>query len=199
MTTRREFLASAGAAAAASVLPLPAAAAYVAPVAAPVAPPMLAWAFDIRGGDYRATVIAATPEEAHAAMIAEHFDCDLHDDCPSRVYGNDAECELEDCCCQDVGMDKVYREPNLDAAAQRGSIEIEDYAKAGWGYVCDRCGGEPGGGDWQPIGGVAVCDDCITIEEWRAINPKYAAEREEQARLDAMTDEEYEREFGKTA
>lgn len=194
MTTRRDFLAGASAVAAASVLPLPMSATVVAPSAAPVAPPMLAWAFDISHGDYRSTVIAPTKAEAHAAMINEYFECDLDERCPRRVHDSEDECTMEDCGCTDSGMSSVEREPSLDAAAARGSIEIDDYHRAGWGYVCDRCGGEPVGGDWEVVDGVPVCNDCMTLDEWRVVNPKYAAEMEEEARLDALTDEEYERE-----
>jgi len=152
---------------------------------------MLAWAFDIKHGDYRDTCIAPTAEEAHAIMISERYDCDLADNCPRRTHGSTEECAEADCGCADVCMSEVEREPKLDAAAARGVITIDDYAGAGWGYVCDRCGGEPMGGDWEPIDGVAVCNDCTTIEEWRRIRPAYAAELEEDARIDAMTDAEY--------
>lgn len=198
MTTRRDFLASIGATAVASAVPSAVHAATTAAVAIPTilpAPPMLAWAFDIKHGDYRDTCIAATAQEAHAEMINQWFDSDLADNCPRRVYGNTDECTSEDCNCQDCGMDEVKREPLLDTAAARGAITIADYHCAGWGYVCDRCGGEPGGGDWEPVDGLPVCDDCITIEEWGAINPEYAAELREDARVDAMTEAEYEAEF----
>lgn len=192
MQTRRGILK--GGATVAAVATMPAVpvgvVAFAETVAAPSAP-MLAWSFDICCGDYRSTVIAPDASTAHALMIDEHFDCDLADDCPRRVYGNEDECAVEDCGCRDSGMDKVRREPRLDAAAARGDITVEDYAKAGWGYVCDRCGGEPGGGDWEPVHGRAVCNDCITIDEWWKINPKYAAELEEDAKIDAMTDDEF--------
>ena len=166
----------------------PVALAEAAPV---VARPMLAWAFDVRHGDYRSTVIAATRKEAHALMIAEHFD-EVDENCPRNDPDSEDECTIEECGCVDSGMSTVEREPNLDEAAARGDITIEDFHEAGWGYVCDRCGGEPRGWDWHPVGGAPVCDDCITIEEWRVINPKHAAELEEDARLDAMTDAEFE-------
>lgn len=196
MQTRRDILRGSAAVVAASTLPAVSigavAFAEAIPAPTPPAPPMLAWSFDIRHGDYRSTVIAPDAETAHALMIDEHFDCDLADDCPRRVYGNKDECTAEDCNCSDSGMDEVRREPLLDAAAARGDITIEDYEDAGWGYVCDRCGGEPMGGDWHSVEHVAVCNDCITIEEWKVINPKHAAELEEDALIDGMTDEEFD-------
>lgn len=195
MVSRRDVL-KGGAAVAVSAMPV----AQVIPVPSSPAPatPMLAWSFDIRHGDYRDTVIAATKAEAHAAMIADHYDCELHDECPRRMPDSEAECTHEDCECGDLGVSEVSREPRLDKAAARGQITIDDYCSAGWGYVCHRCGGEPLGGDWEAVGGEAACHDCMTIEEWRTINPAYAAELEEGARIDAMTDEQYEREIGTT-
>ncbi len=197
MTTRRDFLTSAGAVALASTLPsVPV---TVVPAAvAPPSTPMLAWSFDIKHGDYRDTVIAATKEEAHAKMIAEHFD-DLADNCPRLTLGNHDECTCEDCGCTENGMSSVEREPRLDKAAARGQITMDDYRSAGWGMVCDRCGGEPHGGDWEVVDSVAVCNDCMTIDEWRVVNPEYAAELVEDARIDAMSDDEYNREFGENA
>lgn len=195
MLTRREALK--GIAAVPLVAAMPAAAvAATLPIAEPLAP-LLAWAHDVNYGDYRTTVIARTVEEAHRLMIDEHFDCDLVEDCPRRIYGNEDECVADDCSCADCGLSSVEREPALDAAAARGSIEIEDYHAAGWGYVCDRCGGEPGGHDWQPVDSLPVCDDCMTLPEWDVVNPRRAAELREDARVDTLTDEEYEREFSK--
>ena len=190
MLSRREALKGIVAAPLASALPV-AAVAGVLPVAEPVAP-MLAWAFDIRYGDYRDTVIAATKEEAHARMIAEHFDCDLDDKCPRRTLGIEDECTIEDCNCTDCGLSSVEREPRLDAAASRGEITMDDYRSAGWGMVCNRCGGEPMGGDWEVVEGSPVCNECMTLGEWDVVNPKYAAELREDARIEAMTDEEFE-------
>ncbi len=195
MRTRRDILRGGAATAAATLLPaVPVGAvaiAEAAPVAAPAAPPMYAWAFDIRHGDYRATVIAPDAPSAHAQMIDEYYDCDLADDCPRRIYGNTDECEVEDCNCGDSGMGKVERDKHLDAAAARGEITVEDYHAAGWGYVCNRCGGEPMSGDWEPVAGDPVCRDCITLDEWKQINPEYAAELEEDALIDGMTDEQF--------
>lgn len=195
MLTRREALKGIVAVPLAAAVPAVAVAEAL-PVAEPLAP-LLAWAHDIRYGDYRSTIIARTAEEAHQFMIAEHYDCDLADDCPRRTYGSKDECTCEDCGCDDCGMSSVEREPKLDAAAASGSIEIEDYHAAGWGMVCNRCGGEPMGGDWEVVGGDPVCNDCMTFEDWDAVNPKYAAELREDDRINAMTDEEYDREFSK--
>jgi hypothetical protein len=192
---RRDFLASSGAAALAATAP-PIMAMAVQPAAAAPAPPMLAWAFDVRYGEYRDTVVAATADDAHARMIAEHFDCDLNANCPRRTRTSQDDCVHEDCCCSEVGMSDVERVPNLDAAAARGEITLTDYQSAGWGMVCIRAGCEPMGGDWEVVDGEAVCNECMTIEEWRAVNPEHAAELIEDARVDALTDEEYEREFG---
>lgn len=175
MTTRREFLKGAGTAAAVAVMPV----AFPQVAVPAVAAKQLAWSFDIAHGDYSATVIAETADDAHAQMIYEHFDVDLADDCPRRMHGNDDECTAEDCNCQDSGISNVKREPRLDAAAARGDITIEDYYRAGWGYQCARCGDESSEGDWRPIDGMAVCHECTTVDEWRRIDPDRAAELEE--------------------
>lgn len=190
MQTRRDVIRGGAAIVAATLVPAVPVGVVALAEAAPAAP-MLAWAFDIRGGDYRSTVIAPNAKTAHAMMIDEHFDCDLADDCPRRIYGNKAECTVDDCNCDDSGMGQVERDKHLDAAAARGEITIEDYHAAGWGYVCARCGDEPMGGDWEPVDGDPVCNDCITIDEWRKINPKHAAELEQDALLDGMTDEQF--------
>ena len=187
MLTRREALKGIAAVPIAASMPT---ATVALPATEPVAP-LLAWAFDIRYGDYRDTVIAATKDEAHARMIAEHFDGDLADDCPRRILGSEDECAIEDCQCTDCGLSSVDREPRLDCAASRGEITMDDYRSAGWGMVCNRCGGEPMGGDWEVVDCDPVCNDCMTIKDWQAVNPKYAAELLEEQRIEAMTDDEF--------
>lgn len=55
-----------------------------------------------------------------------------------------------------------------------------DMKNAGWTHNCDRCGYDTPD-DWDIVGDEAVCNECMTIEDWDAVNPKYAAElREEQ-------------------
>lgn len=173
MLTRREALLGMAAVPVAAAIP-----SAVGPVAADAATPLLAWAHDVSSGDYRTTVIARTAEEAHRLMIEEHYDSDLADDCPRRIHGSTDECQSAECGC-DFGVSCVEREPALDTAAARGSIELEDYHAAGWGYVCDRCGGEASGWDWQPVGGFPVCDYCMTVDDWQVVNPERAAELRE--------------------
>lgn len=55
-----------------------------------------------------------------------------------------------------------------------------DMKNAGWTHNCDRCGYDAPS-DWEIVGDEAVCDECMNLEDWDLVNPKYAAElREEQ-------------------
>lgn len=63
-----------------------------------------------------------------------------------------------------------------------------DWLRAGMGHTCDRCGFETASDDGQAVGDKAICNDCMTIEDWQLVDPEYAQELREEELAEAIWD-----------
>lgn len=148
-----------------------------APVAAAVAPtstaPLLTW-------------IVGTPGEWNHQVIRAP-------DLKTALWLRAEECEDDgtdpDCCC-DACMDgrglEATRVPAWDGKPE-DSITSGDWLRANFGAACSRCGEETDGIDaGHAVGPEAVCECCMTLADWRIIDPDYAAEMEAEALADAV-------------
>lgn len=82
-----------------------------------------------------------------------------------------------DCDCEWCYHYSSYEAYRTEAFDGKSDPTPGDWMRAGIGHVCSRCGYEahPDSGG-QGIGDEAVCEECITLADWDAIDPEYAAE-----------------------
>lgn len=57
-----------------------------------------------------------------------------------------------------------------------GEPSPADWLHANMGTLCDRCDCETHSEDGHAVGKEAVCEDCMTVEDWDIVDPEYAAE-----------------------
>lgn len=170
MITRRFlFAAAAVTSAAAAIPPLPA----LAVEAAPAAPQPLLPAWVVGRPDCFDWEIVRTNSADDA----------LRQIALSRAGGLSCQCEeTEDCdfcgALQELEVIRVAHMDNIEKPTPA------DWLRADCGHCCSRCGYEtfPEEGA-HPIGDEAVCEECMTPEDWQIADPeRYAemiAEREE--------------------
>ena len=161
VVNRRDFLLGSAAAAVAVQLPIPAGAGAV----APVAKPLPVWSVGTPG-DYNYELIRAATKEAAEAEWYE-------------VKGYDEE-EREHYWCE------ADRAPHALDEYTGDLDSLEAAEMAGWGYVCGRCGYEQGPCDWHAIKDQAVCYECLSLSEWKQVDPDRYAEM-----LDELLFDEY--------
>lgn len=150
-------------------------AASVAPVAAAPAKALLpAWIVGTPGEPDHEVVRALTRE---AAIAFRCDDCDGDDDGLINQPG----CECYACC--ERGNYEATRVAEWDA---KPIVTDGDWMAAGFETRCDRCDYEVSydlGG--RVVQGKPVCDECLTLAEWRLVDPERAAEMEAEALADA--------------
>ena len=164
MMTRRFLLAAAAVTSASATLPsVPALAIEAAPAAAP--PPLPAWVVGTPDCFDWQIVRIATADEALRDMALSKVGqpCDCSGD-------EDVECEF----CAALQRLDVIRAPHMDGIENPTPA---DWLRADCGHCCSRCGyetfPEEGG---QPVGDEAVCEDCMTPEDWQIADPERYAE-----------------------
>jgi hypothetical protein len=59
-----------------------------------------------------------------------------------------------------------------------------DWIRASLSHVCSRCSIEASGDEAHAMGDEAVCEDCMTLDDWRIADPCYAADLMEQMEAD---------------
>lgn len=163
--SRRDVLTMAAGAVVAANLP-------AAQPALPVQPPPTpAWAVG-SPGEWNWRHIVARTEHAARRMFA----CDgCRDEC-------DHDEMVEGCEFCALATDPDLEAKRVTEWDGKGDTDAADWLNAGFGYICDRCGGEPSADDAQVVDGVCVCDECMTLEDWDKANPGHARElRAEQA------------------
>ena len=154
MMDRREFLASAGAAAI-----LPVAPSIGVPVTVGVdlssKPSVTMWAVGT-WGEYDWQPVAAESEDDAIRTVAS----------------------WDGMICPETGkLEKAYDATRCEAWDNlKHHPTPADWLRAGMGHICDRCGYETASDDGEPIGDIAVCHSCMTVDDWEAIDPEYAAE-----------------------
>ena len=91
----------------------------------------------------------------------------------------DGECEHSNIEARGVSEKVLAPEPfERDAGADKPMMQA-----LGWQHYCDRCHYDQCG-DWQIVGEEAVCNDCMELEDWAAVNPKYHAKLLEEQQLE---------------
>lgn len=167
VTSRRQFIALGGAAAAALALPPTAVAEAVPiPTAAP-AVPMPTWIVGTPGESDHEVVRAVTRE---AAIRFRAEDCEV-------VECGDEPFEACDCgACTARDGYEATRTSAWDGRPEE-SITAGDWIAEGFDACCDRCGHECSqDGGARSVNGVAVCEDCLTLADWDIVDPDLAAE-----------------------
>lgn len=162
MMTRRFLLAAAAVTAGASMLPAPIAA-QAAPVVVPPAP-LTAWMVGSDGEFDWMLIRASSATEAQHVWLCEqgYFSC-------CDELGEGAEC-----VCGQCFRPSYKRVPALD---DKETVTPADWLQADMGTCCSRCGYEtfPQEGA-QAVGEEAVCEDCMTPEDWKTADPARYAE-----------------------
>lgn len=164
-TNRRNFLALSGAAIAASIVPFTAAAA---PVAAVAKAPLPTWIVGTPG-EWDHEIIRAATREAAIRFRAEECDAD-EDDEPTE--GGFCEC----CACTDAAGYEATRVPQWDGRPVK-SIGSGDWLQVAFAANCERCSHETDHDTGYNVAGKAVCEDCMTLEDWDIVDPELAAEK----------------------
>jgi hypothetical protein len=142
--------------------PIPAAA------VAPVAAPLPAWTVGT-SGEFDWQMVRALTEKDARLLWASDFTGDdaCEDGGPPK---DDCECDL----CSKFRCAEVNRVEQWDSLDE---VKPADWLRVGFGHVCSRCGyetfREEGG---KAVGDEAVCEECMTVEDWDAVDPERAAE-----------------------
>lgn len=167
MLTRRFVLAAIATTAGAAALKAAPAVPAAAPVAAaPVKPPLLAWTVGTPGEFNWEIVHAATEQEAIKEWLysnGDEVECGYPEDEDAPAPDPHRECVCGECYGPEVW---ATRQPAFD---ERRDVTPADWIRQGIGHVCCRCGEEtsPEVGA-MAIGDEAVCEDCVTREEFEA-------------------------------
>jgi hypothetical protein len=182
---RRQLMIGAAVSAVAATVPVSAA------VATP-APPLLGWAVGQEDKLNWKLIFAESRTEAIREWATLEYGSECCEDCGRNFVTGaiDPEHDDEDCTCRCFEL-HVNREKHLDKYA--GAEKVPESAKyaAGWVMECDRCGyGHDSAFPAYDHGRMLdddtyVCDECITLDEWKAIDPEYHAELIEDAAAEA--------------
>lgn len=161
--TRREAIALTGAAAVVATAPLPAVSATL----TSGTPALPAWAVGTPGDWNWQHIRAESEGAAIRAWVSDEYGispCERGETCGD---GCDY-CEIAD----SIQAERLPRWDGLDRPPNNG-----DWLDAGMGAYCNRCGYEtdPDCGG-RNVNGDAVCEDCMTIEDWEQIDPEHAEE-----------------------
>lgn len=138
--------------------------------AAPVIEPVTtSWLVGSTDGEWDwQHIVAKTEELARREWATEYSSGKC--ECGTEHYPDPGDCDF---CCA-IARSDVRRIPEWDGkdAASRG-----DWIRAGMGCWCSRCENETyGEANGHAIGDEAVCEECMTIEDWEIVDPEYAAE-----------------------
>ena len=166
MLTRRFILAAAAATAAASSLPAGAAA-----PPPPSAPPMPCWIVGT-DGDFNFQIVRAATREQAIRLLAEEESGLTACECREEPFGR--------CCdlCRYASRD-AYRAEHFDTIAAPSAA---DWLRAGLAHTCSRCDYETFNDTGWAVGDEAICEECMTVEDFDVVDPARAAEmREEMA------------------
>lgn len=176
-TSRRELLIGAGAVAIAPALPATPA------VAAPTLYPI--WAVGIE--DYPNWRMIAAETLGRAIQLFKEGEggglCEGCDGLRCAEIDPDGECEH-------AGVTGNAINPKCVAPCEsEGDIGADkaDMKNAGWTHNCDRCGYDTPE-DWEIVGDEAVCHECMEIDDWEGVNPKYAAELRQEREIEFWED-----------
>ena len=128
-----------------------------------------AWIVGESGEGNWEVIRAATEEDAIAEWL-DGMECEC-----GEVLDSGEVIGPEDCwrCSRDV---EAERSTYFDAI---DNPKAGDWLRAGMGTYCSRCDEEvhvEAGG--HAIGDEAVCEDCMTLEDWRIADPERAAKME---------------------
>ena len=153
VVSRRQLMAGAASAALAARIPIVADAQPIA-----IATERM-WAVGTPGGMDWEAIRAFTAQDAKAFWLEE----------------NGFECVGDEMEHFDLAVDRVKAWDDLGE-----DVKPADWIRAGYGHICSRCGYESFPQDGaQVVNDKVVCEDCITIEDWRIIDPGRAAELED--------------------
>lgn len=183
MTTRRDIIKSVLAGAASMAMPSAGAIANFAPPLEATTPKLVGWSVGSEGSMNWYPIFAETEE----AAIAEWVDiAGVCSDCPRSTPGSTDVCE----CYPDITADRSRAFDEYATTCE----PVPDVAKhrAGWCNIdCSRCGhtsDETVSYDVaEDVDGQVVCHDCMTIADWRIVDPSHA---------DELLSEELDREYG---
>ncbi len=158
---RRQFLIGSAAVASATLVPTVAAAAPVA-VSPPVIHPV--WAVGTEGGRDWQLLRAPALEDAIAewrGIWGDPCDCDPENE------------DCEDCCAKPEAFRVKALDDKLETTARNRAHHI-----AGWMGTCERCNwDECDPSDYNVLpDDELVCDECMTLADWRVTNPKHYEE-----------------------
>ena len=174
---RRSFLQASAAVVATAVAAIPAATAASASM-----PPLHVWTVGTAGEYDWFPVHAATEAEARAEWLSENGFGGICEIVEAGAAAN-AECDC-DYCRKASGLD-VGRVEQWDGRPL-DQITPADWLTIGMGHTCSRCGYEThedcGG---RAIGKEAVCEECMTPQDWDIVDPDRARE----LRIDEDRDE----------
>lgn len=187
---RRTMLALTGSAAVAVALPS-------APLGAVPAPsqslPLPAWAVGTPGETDWMHIVARSADDARRAWVSEKVGgsgCEVAEEIADagglEAYLADGGEPPSDPCecewCASLAYAEAERIKTWDGKPE-GSASNADWLNAGMGSNCSRCGYECSSreGTGHAVVCDAVCGDCMTIADWRVVNPKHAAKFEADA------------------
>jgi hypothetical protein len=130
-------------------------------------------------GEYDWQVVRADTElEAKIGWLSDWIGSD---ECENGTPISEAcDCEV----CSQIGGIDAERKPQLDGKQE---ITPGDWLRVGSGHICSRCSYETyadSGG--HAVGPEAVCEDCMTTDDWEIVDPERAAE----LRAEAMDESE---------
>lgn len=182
-STRREFLALTGGAVAASALPP---SAVAAPVATPAPPPLFP-AWEVGTEDWPNWRVIYAETEARAKQIFREESgggiCEGCDGIRCAELDPDGECENSSIEARGISEKVLTPKPfEGDAGADKPMMKA-----LGWWHHCDRCHYDEAT-DWEIVGDEAVCGDCMELEDWATVNPKYHAQLLEEQQLEFWED-----------
>ena len=127
-----------------------------------------AWVVGSEGESNWQHIIAKTEREALRFFAQECGDYEEECAHDSRQDGCD--------CCEAIDSYMAERKPMWDGRPY-DSITPGDWLRSGTGHICSRCSyetfPEEGG---RGVGDEAVCEECMTLADWDAVDPERAAE-----------------------
>lgn len=165
--TRRGALGLAVGAAASPLLPGDVFAAIPAPPPLPLFP---AWSVGVEDCMNWKMIFAETAERA--MQLYREVDGNLCEGCDGTRC---AELNTEG-DCEYSGLDAYKISAKVLPPETEGvhGPSLEDMRGAGWSNHCDRHNDVAD--EWESVDGKVVCHDCMEIDDWREVNPKYHAE-----------------------
>lgn len=169
--TRREFLVGASAVVAAGSVGIPTGGAPIAAAESTAAPTLMAYVVGTPGEHDGQAIWAANARDAFEQWAHDRGSLD-HDGICEYCDNWERNAEGDAVLTRPCSCDEKYYTTRIKAwdGLSDQHLSTGDWIDAGFGSFCERCGNETSSDDAYNREGDAICNDCMTLADWKVVD-----------------------------